>query len=244
MKIALIVNGKINGRSIGDIELIADEEVVRGLTGHHYNSLARVVIPKSMENLPLKGVLTDVEAYWFKGEEIVKVKPLVQAWENSSNPGEYVLENPEDDRWDEVQILDPEYTEIKNFAPNINIQPDWLKYFEDKIEEAYNEMDKDVREAMFTVFGTYSTESATAYNSTWEKMSNSPSLFSDAGLTSRFDIPSANIEIDTLLNTPEIVKEYADAKLAEAQDYSIARMVRIEEFRNLRKEYLNKLNEL
>lgn len=110
------------------------------------------------------------------------------------------------------------------------------KQKEAQIAAAYAQMDADVRAEMVTVFGTTSTESATAYEKTWALMLETPADWSGAGLTARFD--RGGLSIGDALDTDQKVTDYAQACLDAVKAYGISRMQRIEQFRAEREAIL------
>lgn len=94
----------------------------------------------------------------------------------------------------------------------------------------YNEMKVDVLSSMHTTFGTTDPNSASAYLQTWEKMVASPSSYSASGLTAWVVSPS--FVVGDPLNDNTKVTNYATECIIQAEDYAIARMVRIQQFRN------------
>jgi len=108
---------------------------------------------------------------------------------------------------------------------------------EAQVAAAYAQMDADVRAEMVTVFGTTSTESATAYEKTWTLMLETPADWSGAGLTARFD--RGGLSAGDALDTDQKVTDYAQACLDAVKAYGVSRMQRIEQFRTDRQTILN-----
>jgi len=111
------------------------------------------------------------------------------------------------------------------------------KQKEAQIADAHAQMDADVRAEMVAVFGTTSTESATAYEKTWALMLETPADWSGAGLTARFD--RGGLSTGDALDTDQKVTDYAQACLDAVKAYGISRMQRIEQFRSERETILN-----
>ena len=98
------------------------------------------------------------------------------------------------------------------------------------VKAAYDKMVSDSLAQMASTFGTTSTESATAYERTWEKMIATPSDYSSAGLTARFD--RGGLLTGQPLDTDQKVLDYANACIALVNAYGVWRMQRIEQFRS------------
>lgn len=111
------------------------------------------------------------------------------------------------------------------------------KDIEAQIGAAYLAMDAEIRADMVVVFGTTSAESASAYQETWAMMVASPSSWSSAGLSARFD--RGGLSTGDALDTDQKVTDYAQACLDASNAYGIARMQRIEQFRSEREALLS-----
>jgi len=107
----------------------------------------------------------------------------------------------------------------------------------DLVSAAYSLLNSEVYTEMANVFGTTNAESATAYNDTWNLMSQAPSDWSSAGLTANFD--RGGLVKGDALDTVQKVQDYSDACLAVVMAYGIWRMQRIEQFRTERETILN-----
>jgi len=83
---------------------------------------------------------------------------------------------------------------------------------EQEITELYVAMEKDVLNEMASTFGTTNTDSATAYEKTWEMMLASPAEWSGAGLTARFN--RGELSVGDALDTDAKVTAYAQACVA------------------------------
>lgn len=90
------------------------------------------------------------------------------------------------------------------------------------IQVKYDEMNADVYAQMLQVMGTNKPDSATAFYETWKLMTAKPELFSPEGLLDDAGNP---------LDTNQKVVEYAAAKIAGAEAYSVYRMTRIKQFK-------------
>ena len=97
------------------------------------------------------------------------------------------------------------------------------------IVDRYNDMNADVYAEMQQVFGTTKSDSATAYFETWKLMAAKPVLFYQQGLKADKEIGS--FQAGDALDTMQKVEDYANARIAEAETYSVNRMARIEQFR-------------
>lgn len=97
------------------------------------------------------------------------------------------------------------------------------------VSEAYDDMNTDVFAQMETVFGTARADSASAYFETWKLMADNPSLFSGEGL--KADKTISTFTLGDALDTNQKVQDFANARIAEANAYSVYRMKRIETFR-------------
>jgi hypothetical protein len=132
------------------------------------------------------------------------------------------------------------FREIQNLEM-IQVEDEWSIKFKDtfkglELEKKYKEMTLEVYAQMATVFGTQDPNSASAYKQTWDMMLQSPSSFSGAGLTSRFEV--AGLSIGDALDTDQKVTDYATACVDAAIQYGIWRMQRIEQFRQERADIL------
>lgn len=92
-----------------------------------------------------------------------------------------------------------------------------------QVADAYAVMNADVYAAMYTLFGTNNPDSAVAYERTWSLMKSNPASF---------------VGINAELSTEQAVTDYADTKIAAALAYSVWRIQRIEQFRDLRSSIL------
>ena len=97
-------------------------------------------------------------------------------------------------------------------------------------KKLYDQMNLDVMDKVYDVFGTTNESSATAYKETWHDMVSSPANYSSIGLKSRFN--RGGFAVDDLLDTDQKVIDYANACLAEVSTYAAWRMQRIQQFRN------------
>ena len=169
------------------------------------------------------------EDTWIKeGEADVTVDPEDETYL-------FMAENSADLRYSlQTQgAVDTRYTFISGPQKIVTTKPDYVVVEKtNRITEKYNEMNTDVLAGMAAVFGTTQPESATAYKETWTQMIASPSDFSGAGLTSRFDV--AGLSIGDALDTDQKVTDYATAKTTEVNAYGVTRMQRIEQFRTER----------
>lgn len=105
------------------------------------------------------------------------------------------------------------------------------------VTEAYALMNSEVYAEMADVFGTTNPESATAYNDTWNLMTQAPADWSSAGLSANFD--RGSLVKGDALDTAQKVQDYADACLALVKAYGIWRMQRIEQFRADKETLIN-----
>jgi hypothetical protein len=85
------------------------------------------------------------------------------------------------------------------------------------VTAAYDRMNADVMAEMELVYGTAKSESATAYQLTWEKMAANPQLFAGEAAGLGFA-------------TVEDVVDFAMPKLAAADAYAVNRLKRIAQF--------------
>lgn len=99
-----------------------------------------------------------------------------------------------------------------------------------KVKDAYDQMNADVYDEMYQVFGTNNADSAVAYERTWEMMKSDPDSWSLLGLK---DL-SGNA-----LDTAQKVTDFVTNKLASVEAYGKWRMQRIEQFRELRASILS-----
>jgi hypothetical protein len=93
-------------------------------------------------------------------------------------------------------------------------------------------MSADVYAQMAVVFGTTNTDSATAYERTWNMMKDDPAEWSNLNLKD---------DQGNVLDTEEKVVTYATAKLTSVLDYGKYRMQRIQTFKNERQYILDNL---
>lgn len=98
-----------------------------------------------------------------------------------------------------------------------------------QILERYNDMNNDVLAQMTAVFGTTRTDSASAFYETWKLMVQKPVLFFEKGL--KADIEAGGFLVGAALDTIQKVEDYANARIALAETYSVYRMERIEQFK-------------
>lgn len=97
-----------------------------------------------------------------------------------------------------------------------------------QIGALYQALNDAVYAQMAVVYGTSNADSATAYNATWEKMVASPSYYSAGGLKAKFAV--GGLAVGDALDTDQKVTDYATAKIAEVNAYSLWRMQQIEQF--------------
>ena len=107
-----------------------------------------------------------------------------------------------------------------------------LKTKQDAVGVAYAAMDKDVFDGMEEVFGTRRADSATAYYETWKLMKEKPELFASEGLLADKETPST--ALGAPLNTNQKVIDFASDRIAEAEAYSVVRVLRIKQFQTER----------
>jgi hypothetical protein len=93
------------------------------------------------------------------------------------------------------------------------------------VTTAYNRMNEDVLAEMELVYGTTKSDSATAYQMTWEKMAAQPALFAGEAAGLGFA-------------TVEDVVDFVMPKLAAANAYAVRRLKRIAQFQAERKSIL------
>ena len=98
------------------------------------------------------------------------------------------------------------------------------------IEESYIKMNSEVYQQMEIVFGTSNSDSAIAYEKTWNLMGENPEEWSSLGLKDNQGNP---------LDTPEKVSSFASEKINQVLIYGKWRMQRIEQFRQERENILN-----
>jgi hypothetical protein len=104
-----------------------------------------------------------------------------------------------------------------------------IKLKQKMITDKYNQMNDEVIQQMTAVFGTSRTDSATAYERTWELMKQDPAewIF--------LDLKDDNGDI---LDTEAKVVSYASAKINAVRDYGKWRMQRIQQFKDERDQIL------
>lgn len=132
---------------------------------------------------------------------------------------EIVTVDPADESW----TYSSWYTISENTAAKVAADK------ADQIQAAYNTMNSEVLAQMSAVFGTTNPDSASAYEATWKLMAETPSDWSAAGLTARFD--RGGVLTGAALDTDQKVLDYANACLQEVKTYGVWRMQRIETFR-------------
>ena len=99
-----------------------------------------------------------------------------------------------------------------------------------RVQNAYDQMSKDVYDEMYEVFGTNNADSAVAYERTWEMMKADPSAWSSLGLK---DI------MGNALDTEQKVLDFANNRIEAVVAYGKWRMQRIEQFRELKASILS-----
>lgn len=107
-----------------------------------------------------------------------------------------------------------------------------------QIEQKYNLMNEEIFTEMYNVFRTNRSDSATANYQTWEKMVQSPSLYSGVGLKVDHQLNDSNgVELfnpGSALDTDAKITSYASRKIEQALAYGVFRMQRIQQFKNER----------
>lgn len=98
------------------------------------------------------------------------------------------------------------------------------------IEESYIKMNSEVYQQMEIVFGTSNSDSAIAYEKTWNLMVENPEEWSSLGLKDNQG---------NSLDTSEKVLSFASEKINQVLIYGKWRMQRIEQFRQERESILN-----
>ena len=170
------------------------------------------------------------QEYWSKdGEDDVFVDPEDETWTNNPSVADvtWVQGTENDIAWSQTLEADPSWTLVAGRTETMTEDVAMNKTAQ--ITTKYAEMNTDVLTQMAAVFGTTNTDSATAYQVTWEKMVSAPSLYSSAGLTARF--AAGGLAVGDILDTDQKVQDYANAKVAEVDAYGVTRMQRIEQFR-------------
>lgn len=103
---------------------------------------------------------------------------------------------------------------------------------------AYQEMLNDIYTEMYNVFGTNSTEAATADHETWKRMVNSSEKFASIGVTVQMTVTATDGSIvfsaGDVLDTAQKVSDYAVRKLEQADDYAVYRLTRKQQYINSR----------
>jgi hypothetical protein len=149
-------------------------------------------------------------------EDIVKLVliPEQEIITNSSNP-------------DSKQVI-PSHWKLQEDEDLRNHKVQSLK--EKRIEEAYFKMSKEIYEEMEIVFGTKNSDSAIAYEKTWNLMLANSEEWSNLGLKD---------DVNDLLDTSEKVLDFASKKISQVVIYGKWRMQRIAQFRQERENILN-----
>jgi hypothetical protein len=96
-----------------------------------------------------------------------------------------------------------------------------------QVSEAYNVMDNAVYTEMANVFGTTKSDSATVFYETWKLMKEKPSLFVNKVVV---DKNIAGYVLGQVLSVESDIQAYADARINEAEAYSVFRLEKINEF--------------
>ena len=128
-----------------------------------------------------------------------------------------------------------------NIGFSVSMEKTIAKKMEDKkakIKVAYDLMNQEVYAKMGAIFGTTNSDSAVAYNETFKTMKNYPDSFLDGKFTADRDI--GGFKAGDPLDTRGKISNYAEARLAESNAYSVWRLQRIAQFRQERSDILNK----
>ncbi len=105
------------------------------------------------------------------------------------------------------------------------------------VAAAYDRMNNDIYGEMALVFGTTKSDSASAFFETWKLMVAAPTSFANEGLHADKEVGTFHAGDE--LNTTQKITDYANARIADANGYSVYRMKRIEQFRAERVTILN-----
>jgi hypothetical protein len=230
-KKALVWKEDYMGRVAGQIERVGEASEIDSWSHHLKSKMSIADVPVELESL--EGYEMDtafVNDKWTRDGFADESAPVVFAVDTWIKDGQAdVTVDPADETYTMhlAGDLDQRYTFVpEHYVLSMNAAKDKEK----RIAEKYNLMTTDVLASMTSVFGTTSTESANAYNETWKKMIASPASYSAQGITARFAI--AGLQVGDALDTDQKVTDYANAKLAEVDQYGVDRMVRIEQFRS------------
>ncbi len=236
MRKALVVTKEFLGRSVGQIEKIGPAAEIDALTGNFYNtSMQKVDLPETYGNLPLVGKVVEegneVAEYWFKDEEIVTTKPEVQAWVDTLNGNAISYLEPSDlNGFLEVQVLDPEWTEVPAEVAGANIVIDWAKYFEDQIKEAKTAMNAAIYAEVFNYFQTSDREAAVAWEGSWRAKAANPADYANDGLIVIHTSTSFQTLGEPLDTTQKISDHFSELMIERVQAFDKFRDSKIAEF--------------
>ena len=152
---------------------------------------------------------------------------------------------------DDIDVSDWEYVTATEVI-DLNGSPQWVISVDTEAKStaesqasekasaslAYEEMLNDIYTEMYNVFGTNSTETATADHETWKKMVDSSGKFADIGVTVRVQVLSSDGSVlfsaGDVLDTAQKVSDYAVRKLEQADDYAVYRLTRKQQYINSR----------
>jgi len=233
---ALVVTKAVQTYAVDDIIMVMSDVDASNYSHWLLSSSEFRTIPTALESVPqnlLKGIINPPK--WVQtGLPDLSAEPTfaVDTWIKSGVPD--VTVDPLDSTYTLMVAgsVDTRYTAIPE-EKTVTTKPEYVAYDKQKqITAKYQLMNDDVLASMKLVFGTTQPESASAYEATWRRMIAAPADFSAAGLTSRFVV--GTFLVGDLLDTAIKVTDYATAKIAEVDAYSVTRMQRIEQFRNER----------
>jgi len=217
MKKALIVIEAFTGYEIGQLVNIGEANEIDHLSGYLYSRMVKVPLAEELENIPFEQLKTN----------LVEASPL--QYSNGVDTVFDYLDIPQIADENSNMISDPSYVLTEAVEEHWEVILDQVAYLTQVITELYSVMTKEVIEEMAIVFGTTSVDSALSYEATWKEMILTPSDYSIAGLSARFDI--AGLTTSDALDTDQKITDYATAKIVEVKAYAVWRMQRIEQFR-------------
>lgn len=181
-----------------------------------------------------------IAEHWVKDGVTVWISPMLDEYWSKEGESDVTVD-PEDETWTyHASVVDPSYSYVQSqfdnswsYSPAIlegefGIELDVEKDKIQRIKNAKDALEADLYLKMAEAYGTANPVSATSNYLTWLSMKNSPAVFANANLKSRFNIDSV-VAGDTL-NTEEEILEYANGLLTASDIYAMYREQKIQEF--------------
>lgn len=235
MRKVLVVTKAFEGKSVGDIINIGPSSVIDGFRGNYYTThMAKLSVPAEFDGYPITTKIVEegneLAKYWFKGDEILTVKPEVTAWiENGT--GSILYEQPGNlENYTEADVQDPTYIVHPAEVAGINVVIDWEKHFDDQIKTAYELMNASLYTTIPTYFETKDVMAALTWKESWKLKSENPARYTSKGLVVLHTSTSFQTVGEALDTSQKITDHFTELLEERVFPYDDFRDARVLEF--------------